>query len=118
LETLEEQASIMEQLDLPRQLKMLKKAAANIHKFRKSVTTLGTCYEEERIYDLYMMTKSSLGEFRSVLLYNRNNLMADRIEARLDQATFYAVGAAHLAGNQGILTLLKRKGLSLEPVYN
>ncbi|MBC7486881.1 MAG: TraB/GumN family protein [Cytophagaceae bacterium] len=48
------------------------------------------------------------------VLHKRNQNMADRIqEISAKQTVFYAVGAAHLAGDQGIISLLKKKGFTL-----
>ncbi|MDB5255603.1 MAG: TraB/GumN family protein [Chitinophagaceae bacterium] len=51
------------------------------------------------------------------LLYRRNHNMVARIqENSAKQTLFYAVGAAHLAGDEGIISLLKKKGYTLTPV--
>ena len=51
------------------------------------------------------------------LLDQRNVLMAERmaakIEAAPDQSNFFAVGAAHLYGEKGVISLLEKAGLTL-----
>jgi uncharacterized protein YbaP (TraB family) len=48
----------------------------------------------------------------------RNRIMAGRMAARLDQGgAFIAVGALHLPGEKGLVSLLKSRGYRLEPVY-
>lgn len=56
--------------------------------------------------------------FMQSLLYSRNIVMADRMEGiMLKQPVFTAVGAAHLAGEQGIIELLRKKGYRVRPVF-
>jgi len=63
------------------------------------------------------MTKKSLGKFRHILLYDRNVNMSNTIASIIHKKpTFFAVGAAHLAGNKGILALLKRKKINIKSV--
>ena len=42
--------------------------------------------------------------------------MASKILGGKDQPSFYAFGAAHLAGKYGVLPLLKRAGIQVKPV--
>ncbi len=116
LETIEEQVSVLTALDLDVQLKMLKEVAENISKYRKSVISLSELYVNEDIVKLYQKTKRSLGALRKDLLYKRNDIMSNRIYFNIQQASFYAVGAAHLGGDKGILAKLKRKGITLKPI--
>lgn len=48
---------------------------------------------------------------------DRNPRMADRMELFMKQGSaFFAVGASHLAGEDGLITLLRGRGWSVEPV--
>ncbi len=52
------------------------------------------------------------------LLVNRNARMLERMRPRLDEGNaFIAVGAAHLAGERGLLYLLEKSGYRVTPVY-
>ncbi len=116
LETMEEQLAILTKLELGIQLKMLKDLAADVRRFRKSIIKMGELYSNQDIQQLHKMTKKSLGKLRKMLLYDRNELMTTRILSNLSSKTFYAVGAAHLGGNKGILSLLKKKNLKLKAI--
>jgi uncharacterized protein YbaP (TraB family) len=35
-----------------------------------------------------------------------------------DKSTFFAVGAAHLLGEQGVINLLRKKGYTVKPILN
>ena len=56
-------------------------------------------------------------DFVDKILYERNKGMADNIETMITaQSTFAAFGAAHLTGDSGIISLLRKKGFTVEPV--
>ncbi len=51
------------------------------------------------------------------LLYNRNTAWVNAMPAIMEQkATFFAVGAAHLVGENGVLKMLEKKGYTIEGV--
>lgn len=51
------------------------------------------------------------------LITDRNKRMANRIaEFIVKQPTFSAIGALHLAGEEGVVALLRKKGFTVEPV--
>ena len=53
----------------------------------------------------------------SVLVNDRNRLWLPRMEKMmLEKPTFFAVGAGHVAGNVGLITLLRKQGYNLEPI--
>jgi len=116
LETIEEHTSILKELDVKVQIKMLRSLLSNTAKFNKSIRKLTSLYEKENIQALFKVTKSSMGHFRKRLIYNRNLIMAERISNNTDTPILYAVGAAHLAGKKGILNLLKQKNYKLSPI--
>ena len=48
----------------------------------------------------------------------RNQIMADRMAERLAEGgAFIAIGALHLPGEKGLLSLLSQRGYSVERVY-
>ena len=54
-----------------------------------------------------------------IFLYNRNEVMANRMDSIMQgQTLFAAVGAGHLAGNKGVIALLRKKGWVVEPVLS
>jgi len=54
------------------------------------------------------------------LITDRNKIMTDRIAAKVkaspNKAYFFAIGAAHLLGDDGVVAQLKKKGLTIERV--
>jgi uncharacterized protein YbaP (TraB family) len=57
-------------------------------------------------------------EFEKRLLPDRNRIMARHAEnVLIDGGAFIAVGAAHLPGETGLLTLLAKRGYAVTRVY-
>jgi uncharacterized protein len=56
-------------------------------------------------------------DFRTRLISRRNAVMAERASQSVaDTPTFIAVGALHLPGEDGLVSLLRKRGFRLEPV--
>ncbi len=116
LETLNEQLDILKGLNIEDQIQSLKSIAKNTNKIRKITKKLADHYFEEDIYKLHKLSRKNLGKMRQSLLYNRNEIMTQRIIAKLDRKSFFAIGTGHLGGNKGVLALLKRQGISINAV--
>ncbi|MCR9286934.1 TraB/GumN family protein [Saprospiraceae bacterium] len=119
IETLEEQMEILERLDLEYQIQSLISIGKNFSNFRKGIQKMTTLYLEGDIQKLYKATKKGSGKLRKILLFNRNKIMANRIDQFAKEETFFAaIGAGHLGGEKGVLRLLKLKGWKVKPVLN
>ncbi len=60
---------------------------------------------------------ADMAEFEKKMITVRNHHMADRAEATLDKGNaFMAVGALHLPGDEGLVSLLQQKGFTVTPV--
>jgi uncharacterized protein YbaP (TraB family) len=76
-------------------------------------------YNSQDIYSLYKMssTGDSLGFDRVVV--RRNHKMAFRMDSLSRvRSMVFAVGAAHLAGNEGVIELLRKRGFEVVPVIS
>lgn len=117
LETFEEQLAVFRALNFKEQCRALKGIATNFSRFRKGLQSTTTAYVKGDIQQLLHKTQRSIGSMRRILLYERNQRMAERFADYSRQHTlFAAVGAAHLAGEKGVLRLLKHRGFTLSPV--
>ena len=74
-------------------------------------------YLRQDIQQLYRVSRKQLGKLRNLLLLDRNKRMAKRMVRMYSNEThFMAIGAAHLWGDKGVLSLLRKKGMILKPV--
>jgi len=112
-----DQIYILNKISLNLQKPMLAATAKNVSRYRRKVFKLSNLYADQEITQLYKSTRKSLGKLRKLLLYTRNNKMADRLlEITQAEPSFTAVGAAHLGGKFGILRLMKKSGYKLKPL--
>lgn len=117
LETFEEQLAVFKQINLPEQYRTLKLIATHFKRFRRSIHAATAAYIKGDIRLLLRQSQRSIGSMRRPLLYDRNQRMAIRFATfSQEQSLFGAVGAAHLAGEKGVLRLLKLQGFHLRPV--
>ncbi len=117
IETYQEQLNILDNIPLKHQIKSLKETTRNFKKFRKKTLQLTKYFQAGDIQKLYKMGKKGLGELRKMMLYDRNVIMANRIaDMAKEQSICCAIGAGHLAGQKGVLRLLKREGFKVSPV--
>ena len=79
-------------------------------------------YIQENLPEIYKdITASKVmnEKTRKVLLDVRNeNWIVKMPNIMKDKSTFFAVGAAHLLGEQGVIQLLRKKGYTVKPVLN
>ena len=101
-----------------------------LEKKKKSIDTDGESNEDivNKIQDAYrkgdldlmdsldrMMERSDA--FREKFLYKRNEIQANSIDTIIQKSSlFVGVGAAHLAGDRGVIELLRKKGYHLRPI--
>ena len=77
-------------------------------------------YQNGDIEGIRMMLKAQLsvsGNAYNLIITNRNIVMANGIDTLIrKQSAFIGIGAAHLAGEEGVIQLLRNKGYTLRPV--
>jgi uncharacterized protein YbaP (TraB family) len=113
LETIDEQMGAFNSISLQEQAKMLYRTVIGEEKeSNTNLDQLLSMYYRQEIDSLYELTQGSLSDFSNKsLLVERNQRMADRMEKIMkDKKLFTAVGAAHLAGEKGVIGLLRKKG--------
>ncbi|RAJ81787.1 hypothetical protein CLV59_10410 [Chitinophaga dinghuensis] len=70
----------------------------------------------DKIFD-YALGESSFADYATILLYNRNkNWIPVIADAASKGSTFFAFGAGHLGGEEGVIKLLRKQGYTVEPV--
>jgi uncharacterized protein YbaP (TraB family) len=119
LESVEEQAKIYEGIPILYQIRQIKKMVLNLTGAFKSLAKIERAYFRDDLAGLYRLSHRHLGKTKRIILYDRNLIMAQRIKVRMDDrasSCFFALGAAHLPGQKGVLRLLKALGLEVDPV--
>lgn len=112
LESLEEQTNLLKTIPISFQVKQLMKISKNIKKFRQQQIKLVTYYSMGDYKKLYHEGKRSLGKYRKVMLYKRNERMTNRIVQEISKDTcFFMIGAGHIYGDKGVIALLKRNNI-------
>jgi uncharacterized protein len=136
LEEPEEQWAAIDQIPMKKQIASLIEAIDNPEKVRKDtekgLALLNKLYDSQDIAKLYQLVEQ-------VTVNNGSSgvdIKADRsdVEALLDQrnrnwipkisriikekSTFFGVGAGHLGGQQGVISLLRQEGFTLTPLYD
>ena len=118
IETFAEQVEILNKMSFDEQIKGLKDLTAHFSKFRQQLLKMATLYEQADIQKLYKAARRTTKGSRRLLLFDRNEIMAQRIADITKEMTLCAaIGAGHLAGQKGVLTLLKNLGFEVKPVF-
>lgn len=120
LETVQDQLDVFDKIAYEDQVKALVKMANSdlVHE-RKLLNNMMKFYELEDIESLLTsMDEDMYSPDQNVfLLDNRNKKwvkpMANAMAAK---STLFAVGAAHLAGENGVIKLLRKAGYTVEPI--
>jgi len=126
LETVSEQVGAMETMPRDLQIIMLRDAVAQHDQLDQIIEALINAYLQRDLNALESISDKAMQQgdrrvaqlFTSEVVVNRNRRMLERMQPRLREGNaFIAVGALHLPGKDGLLTLLRNKGYRVSPVY-
>jgi uncharacterized protein YbaP (TraB family) len=125
LETMQEQVSIFNDLELGEQVRLLADTVCHYDVISGDFDRMRQLYLERDLKGLYLygqrhaFADNALYErLTKRLLTDRNHLMAGRMLPLLKEGdAFFAVGAMHLPGKEGLLSLLEEAGFRVEKVY-
>ena len=124
LETLEQQLAFLENMPMPMQLSLLDQAIAEAGQVIEVHDQMVDAYLENDLQALQKLSDEQLqtvsqgaGDyFVAEGIHARNHRMAETLLHQLENKTvFAAVGALHLAGEEGLLNILRREGFVLSP---
>lgn len=74
-------------------------------------------YQAEDLESIENIEDHSDLDLQGKVMVRRNHKMAYRMDSLAHlRSTFFAVGAAHLPGDSGVISYLRRKGFTVEPV--
>lgn len=111
-------------ISLQRQAQLLMCTLNNIDKEVESLKRLTDAYMKQDLETMLKINEERKGNQcdalpteEDALIYDRNKTWAQKLPAIMKAApTFVAVGALHLPGNKGLLSLLKKQGYTVEAV--
>lgn len=125
LETLSEQGDVFTTMDYDEQLTLLLDTVCHYDVVKQDFDKLKSLYLERDLKGLFLQSNQySFSEepvYRDLmkrLVVDRNHTMAERMQGILDKGNaFIAIGAMHLPGEEGVLSLLGKKGYKIHSIY-
>jgi hypothetical protein len=127
LETAEEQLALFDFLSLAEQVILLKASLKELAEMPAVLEKLHELYLQRDLSGLLKLNDESIKmdnhkelveKFMKRLIVDRNLVMVERMQARLQEGNaFIAVGALHLPGKQGLLKLLEARGYRVSVLY-
>lgn len=122
LETIEEQLKVFDEIPYKVQAEdLVRSAKDNMTYDKKTFAKMLDVYKKEDINAMIEMMNddnfTSVAKHQDKLLDNRNRNWIPRIgEYAKEQPTFFGVGAGHLAGENGVINLLRKAGYKVTAV--
>lgn len=117
LETAEFQMSMFDSIPYEVQAEMLVESVKSADAGNDQLKQLVDLYKQQDINGLHDMLNadSDLSKYDDLLLVNRNkNWIPVMGNMMREQTTFFAVGAGHLAGTDGVIQLLRQAGYTVK----
>ena len=122
LETAEFQMSLFDSIPYDVQAQMLMASIESDETDSESnqLEEMVKMYKDQDIQGMQRMVKGDTGgisEYEELLLLRRNRNWIPIMEDMMaNNPTFFAVGAGHLGGEEGVIALLRKAGYKVEPV--
>ena len=120
LETIEFQMSVFDSIPYVAQAEMLVETIKSGDKENSEFDVMIEMYKNQKINDMIAMMSDEdeqLSDYEDILLNKRNEAWISGMKSMMiEMPTFFAVGAGHLAGERGVINLLKKEGYTLTPL--
>lgn len=119
LETIDYQIGIFDGIPYTDQAQMLLDAIDSDNPDGEEFQELINLYKEQDVEGLYKMMQGdeTVAEYEDALLTTRNkNWIPIMSEMMSQNVTFFAVGAGHLGGSNGVINLLREQGYTMTPI--
>lgn len=120
LESMEFQMSVFDSIPYDAQAQMLVESIKSTEAGDEEFAKMVELYKNQDIQGMVKMMGNDEGisEYEDLLLNTRNKnwipVMGEMMQA---QPTFFAVGAGHLGGENGVVALLRKEGYTVKPVH-
>ena len=122
LETMSYQASIFDSIPYKLQAEQLLKYVndgGDKTEADKQFQEMVEAYKAQNIEKLgeFVSSDDGLGNYEDILIYNRNRNWVEKLKKIMPEKSLtIAVGAGHLAGEKGMIKLLRKEGFTVKPV--
>lgn len=122
LETVQEQMAVLDAVPYEEQMnELVKSIKSDLSNDKKETKMLVDLYKAQDIEGMLKAARESdnvtTSKYESELLTKRNQNWIPKIaQVASQKPTFFGVGAAHLAGDNGVIKLLRKKGFKVEAV--
>ena len=117
LERIEDQVAVFDVIPDSLEIRSIMNMVNHFESQRKEFSRMAALYLAQDIESLYqlMATSPEMMGSQELLLDRRNRNWIPVMESAMKQSsTFFAVGAGHLAGSQGVLELLRKQGYKVK----
>jgi uncharacterized protein YbaP (TraB family) len=122
LETVEFQAQLFDSIPYKRQARDLVGYIDSIDQYSKSMDTLMKVYKEQDLNKIDELSRTgdiTVSDYIDLLLNGRNRNWVKQMDTLLPaKSLLFAVGAAHLPGESGVIALLRKNGYTVTPMKN
>ena len=122
LETIQMQASVFDSIPYEWQAKELLKNIDSFPFYKNEFDTMLQLYKKQELTAMEKsLAKSELGseKYEGILLTQRNTNWVRQLKSIMKkESVFVAVGAGHLVGARGLISLLRKEGYTVEPLLN
>ena len=121
-ETMAFQASVFDSIPYKTQATSLLKTIDSLSTYKQYFAKMLDVYKTQQIdsiQNLFQDSEYGQVENMDILLTKRNQNWVEQLQSILKtKSVFIAVGAAHLVGDDGLITLLRKEGYTLRPIKN
>jgi hypothetical protein len=122
LETVEFQARLFDSIPYKRQARDLVNYIDSIDQYSKSMDTLMKVYKAQDLNKIDELSRTgdvTVSDYIDLLLNGRNRNWVKQMDTLLPaKSLLFAVGAAHLPGESGVIALLRKNGYTVTPLKN
>jgi len=119
LEKLQDKLNVLDSIPYKKPAEIFKKTILNLDSSKLQFQKMVEVYKKQDIQEMVSMsaTDEATGDYEEIMLRKRNkNWIPVIAAAAKKKPSFFAVGAAHLAGEYGVIHLLRKQGYKLTAV--
>lgn len=122
LETMQFQASVFDSIPYEKQAQELLKSIDSMAAYTQYFDTMVQVYKNQQLSQMESLFSNSefgMEEHQDILLDKRNENWVAQLKGIMSkQPVFVAVGAGHLVGKNGLISLLRKQGYTLRPLLH